>query len=48
MKEDEIMESYGQRRRREREEMDRYHTDTVRMVILWFLLIVALITGGLS
>lgn len=44
----EMMESYGQRRRREREEMDRYHADTVRMVIVGFLFIVALITGGLA
>ena len=43
-----MMESYGQRRRREREEMNRYHTDTVRIVIVGFLLIVALITDGLS
>ena len=43
-----MMESYGQRRRREREEMNRYHTDTVRMVIAGFLFIVALITGGLA
>lgn len=43
-----MTETYGERRRREREEMDRHHTDTVRMVIVGFLFIVALITGGLS
>lgn len=43
-----MMETYGERRRREREEMDRYHTDTLRMVFVGFLFIVALITGGLA
>jgi hypothetical protein len=43
-----MMESYGQRRRREREELERYHTDTVRMVIVGFLFIVALLVGGLA
>jgi len=43
-----MMESYGQRRRREREELERYHTDTVRMVFVGFLFIVALLVGGLA
>lgn len=41
-------ESYGQRRRREREELERYHTDTLRLVMIGVLLIIAAITGGLS
>ena len=42
------METYGERRRREREELERYHTDTVRIVFIGFLFIVALIVGGLA
>jgi hypothetical protein len=42
------VETYGERRRREREELERYHTDTVRIVFIGFLFIVALIVGGLA
>lgn len=43
-----MMETYGERRRRERKELEQYHTDTLRMVFVGFLFIVALITGGLA
>ena len=43
-----MIESYGQRRRRERKELERHHADTILMVIAGFLFIVALITGGLA